>query len=330
MIKVDISSSKVKRVIISQETKVTNVLYINRSSDDKILLQANIKSVSSEGFQSSRTNLVSLKEESVFMNKYEIETEDKKIEEVLHPYKVKRILVRILGFDIQVPLFILMRALGVESDKEILSYIIYSTDEVSLQKELMDMLRDSVKDSESIFNQRDALRLLALNTKGKDIINVIDCLNNNLFPNYLTKKEKAIYLGYVSRQVLLTYIGVIPETDRDSYANKRIDLAGPLLLELYRELWAKYQRNCSLKIDHEYKFNFKEGHDFSNIINEQNFRRIFDSAIMDSINKSFGASFGTGLSARKGIVQDLNRISMLGTLSHIRRLSYPLPSGSKP
>ena len=34
-------------------------------------------------------------------------------------------------------------------------------------------------------------------------------------------------------------------------------------------------------------------------------------------------------SSRKGIVQDLNRISMLGTLSHIRRLSYPLPAGSK-
>ena len=70
-------------------------------------------------------------------------------------------------------------------------------------------------------------------------------------------------------------------------------------------------------MNHEYKFNFKEGHDFSNIINEQNFRRIFDSNIMDSISKSFGASFGIGLSARKGIIQDLNRISMLGTL-HIR------------
>ena len=43
-------------------------------------------------------------------------------------------------------------------------------------------------------------------------------------------------------------------------------------------------------------------------------RRIFDSGIMDSISKSFGASFGTGVSSRKGIVQDLNRISMLGTL----------------
>ena len=42
-------------------------------------------------------------------------------------------------------------------------------------------------------------------------------------------------------------------------------------------------------------------------------RRIFDSGIMDSISKSFGAAFGTGVSSRKGIVQDLNRISMLGT-----------------
>ena len=50
---------------------------------------------------------------------------------------------------------------------------------------------------------------------------------------------------------------------------------------------------------------------------------------MDSISKSFGARFGTGLSSRQGIVQDLNRNVMLGTLSHIRRLSYPLPSGSK-
>ena len=57
---------KGEKVVISQETKVTNVLYINKSSDDKILLEANIKSVSSEGFQSSRTNLVSLKQESVY------------------------------------------------------------------------------------------------------------------------------------------------------------------------------------------------------------------------------------------------------------------------
>lgn len=318
-----------EKVIISQESKVTNVMYINKPTDDKILLVANIKSVSSEGFQSSRTNLVTLQRESVSRSDSLVETDGKQPRLLKYTHKVERIIVRILGFDIQVPLFILFRALGYESDKEILSYIIYPSDSQDLQTELMDLLRNSIKDSHPIFSQRDALRLLALNTKGKDIINVIDILKNNLFTHYKNAKEKGVYLGYVARQVLLTHIGIIPETDRDSYSNKRIDLAGPLLLELYRELWAKYQRNCSLKIDHEYKFTFKEGHDFTNIINQQNFKRIFDSGIMESISKSFGAAFGTGVSSRKGVVQDLNRISMLGTLSHIRRLSYPLPTGSK-
>ena len=35
---------------------------------------------------------------------------------------------------------------------------------------------------------------------------------------------------------------------------------------------------------------------------------------MDDIVKSFGASFGTGISKKQGIVQDLNRNVMLGTL----------------
>ena len=54
-----------------------------------------------------------------------------------------------------------------------------------------------------------------------------------------------------------------------------------------------------------------------------NLSKIFDNRVMDTIVKSFGARFGTGLSSRQGIVQDLNRNVMLGTLSHIRRLSYP-------
>ena len=303
-----------EKVILSQEIKVNNVLYINKSSEDNVLLIANIKSVSKEGFQSSRTNMI-------YLHNTKINIKDQ--------YKVERITVRVLGFDIKVPLFIMFRALGFETDKLILSFIIRDNDSDTLKMNMYNILRYSIKDSQPVYTQKDALRLLALNTKGKDIINVIDVINNNLFPHYNTSREKALCLAYIVRQLLLTHLDINNETDRDSYSNKRIDLAGPLLLELYRELWAKYQRNCSLKIDHEYKFNFKEGHEFSNIINEQNFKRIFDSNIMNNISKSFGSSFGTGISARKGIVQDLNRISMLGTLSHIRRLSYPMPPGSK-
>ena len=128
------------------------------------------------------------------------------------------------------------------------------------------------------------------------------------------------FLGYGVRKLLLTNMGGYKETDRDSYSYKRIDLAGSLLLELFRELWATFQRNVSLTIDKEYKFNIKQyGNDITNIINEDNTKKIFNIKVMETLEKSFGAVFGTALSGRQGIVQDLNRLSMLGALSHIRR-----------
>ena len=62
-------------------------------------------------------------------------------------------------------------------------------------------------------------------------------------PNYNTEDEKAQMLGYSVRKLLLTHLGIIKETDRDSYSFKRIDTAGSLLLELYRELFGIFQRN---------------------------------------------------------------------------------------
>ena len=48
---------------------------------------------------------------------------------------------------------------------------------------------------------------------------------------------------------------------------------------------------------------------------EFKYKRIFDNSIMNTIVKSFGARFGTGISSRQGIVQDLNRNVMLGTFN---------------
>ena len=302
-----------EKVIISQEKKVTNILYINKTSDENIPLMGTIKSISNEGFQSSRTNNITLV-------KHKINKEDS--------YRVERILVRIEK-TIEIPLMILFRSLGIIKDKDILNLIIYENDSDILKREMMNILHYSIKDSEPIYTQKDALKFISHYTKGKEIINVIDSLNKNFIPHYKNYEDKSYFLGYSIRQLLLTYLGVLNHTDRDSYSNKRVDLPGSLLLELYRELWGNYLRNFSLKIDREFKFNFKEGYEIFNIINEQNIKRMFDCKIMDSISKSFGSSFGTGISSRKGIVQDLNRISMLGTLSHIRRLSYPLEAGSK-
>ena len=312
-----------EKVILSQEKKVNNILYINTSAEDNIILQGNIKSISNEGFQSSRTNYISYVE-----NKLRHKNSDN--ENIL--LKENTFTVRVLGFDINIPLFIMFRALGITSDKDILSYIIYENDNSQLKTKLYELMIPSIKDAQPIYNQKSAFKLLSLNTKGKENFNVIDILNNNLFPNYgINHLSKAKYLGFSVRKILLTHLNVFHETDRDSYSNKRIDLAGSLLLELYRELWGKFKRNTSLKIDSEYKMNYESigDSDISNIINQLNVSNVFDNSIMNSITKSFGARFGTGISSRQGIVQDLNRNVMLGTLSHIRRLSTPLPAGSK-
>ena len=195
---------------------------------------------------------------------------------------------------------------------------------------MMDFLMTSIKDSQPVYSRKTAMKLLALNTKGKEIINVIDILTNNFMPNYNSENEKAQMLGYSVRKLLLTRFGIIKETDRDSYSFKRIDTAGSLLLELYRELFGIFQRNVSLKIDNDFKFHFKDfGNDIRNLVNEDNIHKVFNQKYMDVIVKSFGSVFGTKLSGRQGIVQDLNRNAMLGTLSHTRRISNPLPAGSK-
>ena len=326
-----------EKVFLSQESTVNNILYINKISGDDIILRGNIKSISNEGYQSSRTNHVTLRRVNLFAHsetekflKNEYKLEEKK-ENVLD--------VRILGVnevnggkDLNIPVFILFRALGIESDKDILNLIIYEKDDDSLKNQLFNLLLPCVKHSQPIYNQKDAIKYLSLHVKNKEIINVIDVLNNNFLPNYETNyKFKAMYLGYICRQILLTHLGIIKETDRDSYNMKRINLAGTLLLELYRELWGKYTKNIQRTLDDEFKLLLESNDnvDISNVINNVNKDSIFNSRIMDDIVKSFGASFGTGISKKQGIVQDLNRNVMLGTLSHVRRLSTPLPSGSK-
>ena len=312
-----------EKVVLSQEKKINDILYINSQNDEITPMQAVLKSVSREGFQSSRTNAISFNR--VIVN-YEPSNEESSIVSKKHVY---RITVRILGIDTVLPLFVLFRALGYQSDKDILELIMYHSDSPELKKRLLDELVPSMKDTQPIYTQKGAIKYIAMMTKGKEIINVIDILANNFIPNYITNEEKGIYLGYAVRKLLMTKLGILKETDRDSYSAKRIDLAGSLLLELYRELWSIFQRNVSLKIDNDFKFHFKDyGNDIKNLINDDNIKKVFNPKSMDIIVKSFGSVFGTGLSGRQGIIQDLNRNAMLGTLSHLRRISNPLPPGS--
>lgn len=53
------------------------------------------------------------------------------------------------------------------------------------------------------------------------------------------EKRKAYFLGYMIHRLLLCAMNRRNEDDRDHYGNKRLDLAGPLLANLFRIVRAR-------------------------------------------------------------------------------------------
>ena len=83
-----------EKVILSQEKKINDILYINSINDELMPMQCVLKTISTEGFQSSRTNTINF-----VINKLR-----EKIEGNTIIRKEKTFNVRILGFDVEVPL----------------------------------------------------------------------------------------------------------------------------------------------------------------------------------------------------------------------------------
>ena len=71
----------------------------------------------------------------------------------------------------------------------------------------------------------------------------VNVLNNDLFPHCKTEKQKIKFLGYMANQLLQTSFGWLNPCDRDSYLNKRIDLTGTLLNNLFRNYLIKFRSN---------------------------------------------------------------------------------------
>ena len=286
-----------EKVIVSHERKAENKLYIVKSIDGLYSYSAQIKSVPNDTFKYARTTVVNINKNS------------------------NVITVRLPSLKKQIPLFLLFRALGIESDKEILEYIVYDLEDEK-SKLFMEVLRESIEDVGPVYTQDIALKYLANITIGGSMAHLKDVIVNDVFPHVGDKyKDKAYYLGYVVHKLLNVLYKIDEPTDRDSFEYKRVDLSGFLLANLFRENFKQFQRDTKIAIDSEYRFNRSQYEDenYQNIINDDNIKKIFNqNVITNSFSKAF--KIGTILN-KKGLIQSLNRLSNLGTLSHLRRIN---------
>jgi DNA-directed RNA polymerase beta subunit len=243
----------------------------------------------------------------------------------------------------EIPVVILFRALGVLADKEIYELILGDVE--TSQEDVYDpILIESILEASGIRTQEEALAWLGEHTntwsvKSQKQGNVQDIISEELFPQiggHEMNYEKACFLAHMCRKVLWTITKRIPTDDRDAYPNKRVDIPGFLLADLFRKTYNnRMVKDMKAALSKEiHGGSWKATGNWTEIVNINNINKIIKSTIMDVCLKSSLATgnFGCGKIGgpnKVGVSQVLNRMNYSAGISHLRRISTPIEKTGK-
>jgi DNA-directed RNA polymerase II subunit RPB2 len=238
-----------------------------------------------------------------------------------------------------VPLFIVMRALGIESDKSILEHCLY---DLESNQQLLELFVPSVHDANRIFTQQQALAFIGMLTKlgndknatpEKTIICAHEILTDYFLPQVgdMNYQHKAYMLGYIVNKLIRVVAKIDLPTDRDSFLNKRVDTSGMLLYDLFREYYKKQVKIIRQSIDKMYYYEDTgkyQGAGFLNMIIGDTYHTHFKELELErGILRAFKGRWGdTTQTKRIGLVQDVNRLSYNSFISHLRKINLELGS----
>ena len=223
------------------------------------------------------------------------------------------IVARIPGSPVDIPIIILVRALGLESDKEIASAI-------SLNDEIQNELEGSFEKTD-IATSKNAIEYISKRIapgmlEEFQIKRAETLLDWGLLPHLgkqpENRKEKIQFLGEAACKLLELKLGWIQPDDKDHYGNKVIKFAGQMLADLFRTAFRNLVRDMKYQLERSGQ---KRG------INAVS-AAIRPGIISDKLNNAIATgNWGRG---RVGVTQLLDRTNYLSTLSHLRRVQSPL------
>jgi DNA-directed RNA polymerase beta subunit len=243
----------------------------------------------------------------------------------------------------EIPVFIMFRALGIISDKEIIEHIVYDTNNKDNQR-IISQLMACCEDASDIHTQEQAEEYLIKNMTGinKNSVNTIKILRDNIINDFLPHvgknyRRKALYLGHMIFKMIRIYLEYDDYDNRDSYMNKRIDTPGVLMSNLFRQCYGKMTKEIKGLIERELNL-WRANHSClsTDIISDNNIHRFFKHSLLESWLKyslstgNWGIkSIGSFQNIRQGVSQVLNRMSYASTLSHLRRISTAMEKNGK-
>ena len=303
-----------EKVLITHQEQAFNTLYIqNQEADPQISTYASISCLSIETRQVRRITFAIVRKS-----------------EALHvglPFVRKTI-----------PICILFRALGIESDEEITKNIV-----ASLQSEELTLIEPFLiacfTDAYPILDTYSAIEYIKTLTKGFGEAHVLDIIHNQLFAHVPDSPgARAAYLGDCVKKIYRVYSGLDSKTDRDDIRNQRCLVSGFLTQMLFQGVYKTWSKAVGRAIDEEYNYNKSvyRGESFANIFSESNVGEIFRSPMKNpemltrGLMRGFRGKWGSGVGPDKaGVLQALSRLSYIDFMSHCRRVVLEFDTSMK-
>uniref|UniRef100_A0A6C0LAG2 DNA-directed RNA polymerase n=1 Tax=viral metagenome TaxID=1070528 RepID=A0A6C0LAG2_9ZZZZ len=313
-----------ERTCISQERMSENRPFVfrNNRNSTKELEVVEVKSIGPDNDQVPKSNSVRI---------------------MYHPKNTQIHLLRatIPRMKAPIPLFILFKALGITSDKECIELILGPGGDSTFDT----ILQESIAESSHVHSQEQAFEALSTYIKvwasrgNRPQIAIQDILAEELFPHIGADNmmyEKACYLAHMTRKVLWVSTNRIPSDDRDAYPNKRVDLPGFLLANLFRTHFATMMiKDIKTYLSKEiHGGSWKATGNFEDILNISNIHKVIKSTNLEVGLKTclatgnFGSAKAGGPS-KNGVSQVLNRLNYIAGISHLRRVSTPIEKMGK-
>jgi DNA-directed RNA polymerase beta subunit len=216
----------------------------------------------------------------------------------------------------RVPVIVIIKALGLVKDEEIMRFIGLEDD-----AEVLINLYEFV----DIKNSEDAIDYIAKRigiTQSREIRiqRMQEILDKYLLPHVGIEREDRTMKSYNLCKILKKMILKVrneEEDDKDHYMNKRLKMSGDLMADLFRV-------NLKVLIG-DLLYNFQR------IVKRGKFPSIKVIIREKLLTQRIYSSMATGswVGGRKGVSQRIERLNFLQTLSHLQRVISPLSSSQE-
>lgn len=284
-----------ERVLVAQERSNYNTVnvYETKNTDQKHLLMSEIRSMSDE---TGHSILIQMKILSSNL----------------------RVTVQLPFITQELPIGYVFMAYGcdVNSIESILRRNLGGIDHPKITLMIQGILKDAmiIKDEETAIQYISQFATHVV-VRDRRIAYVKQILMNEVFPHLgisSDEKSKLLFLGHMCGRLMKTLVGNRPLDDRDHLAQKRVEVSGVLVGDLFRTLWKRFIRTIIPQL--------MKRLDILSIISKMN-------VITMGLRHCFSTgNWGIPKSnyIRTGVSQVLSRLSFNSTLSHLRRIVIPI------